>query len=144
MTENPTASAPALADRWPTSDELDSAVDRFFASTSGVLWDSWEISDLADHIAWFGGTTGRGNLFDWDSTRVVEFLSEIAARVQLSDPARALMFPALLRAWVRFAAVEDGTPALEVRRSLAAIEHAEPVFFAEFHSLFNHNHAVDD
>jgi len=119
----------ALADRWPMPSELDAAVDGFYESTFGKPWDSYETGDLVHHIAWFGGTTEDGHMFTWDADRIVAFLTYVPERLDFADIARMAMFPALLRGWVRYSGAEDGTAPLEVRRSLAAIEHAEPVFF---------------
>lgn len=111
-------------------------VDSFYASPYGDGWDSYETSDLLDHIAWFGGNDDCHPVFGWDDQRAVDFLENILSHVQLADPTRASMFPALLRGWTRFIGFREGVPALEVRRTLAAIERAEPVFFTKMAPLF--------
>lgn len=121
---------------WPNIDEMSEIVDAFYASPFGSGWDSYETSDLLDHIAWFAGTHGSCLIFEWDSDRAELFLANILDQIELTDPTRASMLPALLRGWVRFVGSREKLPALETRRTLAAIEHAEPVFFTRLAPAF--------
>ena len=121
---------------WPNIDEMSEIVDAFYDSPFGSGWDSYETSDLLDHIAWFAGTHGNCLIFEWDADRAELFLANILDRIELADPTRASMFPALLRGWVRFVGSREKLPALETRRTLAAIEHAEPVFFTRLAPAF--------
>lgn len=121
---------------WPTMDEMSDKVDAFYASPFGESWDSYETSDLLDHIAWFAGTHGSCDLFAWDDVRAIHFLETICEQVALTDPTRACMFPALLRGWVRYIGSRERLPAIETRRTLAAIDRAEPGFFTRLAPCF--------
>lgn len=123
--------AVAPSELWPSMDEMSEKVDGFYASPFGQGWDSYETSDLLDHIAWFAGMHGASPIFEWDAERAELFLGNIFDQVTLVDPTRASMFPALLRGWVRYVGSREQLPALETRRTLAAIEHAEPEFFTK-------------
>lgn len=133
----------APAALWPSSDEMSDRVDAFYASPFGDGWDSYETSDLLDHIVWFAGVEeqrsygGRRAIFAWDDQRAVDFLENVLEQVRLADPVRAALFPALLRGWVRYIGSREGIPALETRRTLAVIERAEPVFFTKMAPLFS-------
>jgi len=125
------------ADLWPSADEMSEKVDAFYTSPFGLGWDSYETSDLLDHIAWFAGTHDSGLIYEWDSDRAELFLANILDQVTLADPTRASMFPALLRGWVRYVGSRERLPAVETRRTLAAIEHAEPAFFTRLAPYFD-------
>jgi|GEM_PF-4611268 len=94
----PPVLAPSIL--WPSVDEMSEKVDSFYASPFGDGWDSYETSDLLDHIAWFAGTHDSVDIFAW-----------VGSREQI--------------------------PAIETRRTLAAIERAEPVFFTNMAPLFS-------
>lgn len=143
---SPTLDSPTLAPSilWPSLDEMSDKVDSFYASPFGDGWDSYETSDLLDHIAWFAGTHDSADIFAWDDTRAVQFLEHILDRAHLADPTRAALFPALLRGWVRYVGSREQIPAIETRRTLAAIERAEPVFFTNMAPLFSDYMTFED
>lgn len=87
-----------------------------------------DVRTIADALVWFGADYGPGDPLRWSRVSVEVFLADWAPRKVIADLDYLRHFPAVLRAFVRFAHTERSIPPELTRDTLAAVGRYEQDF----------------
>lgn len=109
--------------------QRDAIVKRFTASAhagrlAGTV-PAADVRDAAESILWFGCDYSTGDPWRWSPVAVEVFLIDWVPRKIIDDADHLLCYPAVLRAFIRFAHAESSIPADLTRRTLAALGDLE-------------------
>jgi hypothetical protein len=111
-------------------DEHDDLVfERFGESRFAGDWCRYPTAEIVDYLVGYAADRGRMGQLEWSPARVRHFFDR-GTETDDIEPPLAAMFPALLRAWVRFAAEETGQRKPLLQCVLAEIDLQEPQYLA--------------